>query len=175
MAPAIIDLTRTSSSEPSEKMQDVHFDPTRHMAFEAPQDVITLRELLLSEDNACSPVAITQPFPLFSLEGVIEMRKDIFRKEVVQKHGQKIKPGIYKMRGYSQDTPFVDAVWHSPEVIKACSQAAGVELKVIFDYEVGHVNVQLDELVDKASLDDVLPPPKPPKMPSSVPTDYLSS
>ncbi|KAI1620022.1 hypothetical protein EDD37DRAFT_688657 [Exophiala viscosa] len=146
----------------------VSFDPARHMAFEPPSEVITLRDLLLSEKNACSPVAITKPFPLFSLEGVVQMRKDIFRKEVVQKHGQKIKPGVYKMRGYSPDTPFVDAVWRSPEVIKACSNAAGVDLEVIFDYEIGHVNVQLDELADKPSLDAVLPPAMPPKSFSGV-------
>lgn len=145
------------------------------MAFEPPDEIITLRELLLSEDNACSPVAITRPFPLFSLEGVTEMRKDIFRKEVIRQHGQKIKPGVYKMRGYSQDTPFVDAVWRNPEVIKACSQAAGIDLDVIFDYEIGHVNVQLDELADKPSLEDILPPAVPPKTPCSVTDDAMTS
>lgn len=150
----------------------VKFDPAKHMSFQPPQSIITLRELLLSEENACSPVAITQPFPLFSREGVIEMRKDVFRKEVVLKHGQKIKPGVYKMRGYSKDTPFVDAVWRSPEVINACSQAAGIDLQVIFDYEIGHVNVQLDELADKASIADVLPPAIPPKTPYTAQEDH---
>lgn len=145
------------------------------MAFKMPKSVTTLRELLLSEANACSPVAITEPFPLFSFEGVIEMRKDIFRKEVVLKHGQKIKPGVYKMRGYSQDTPFVDSVWRHPEVIQACSQAAGVDLQVIFDYEIGHVNVQLDELADKQCLSDVLPPSVPPKCPSTISNGDMAS
>jgi hypothetical protein len=103
------------------------------------------------------------------------MRRDVFRKEVVMKHGQKIKPGVYKMRGYSQDTPFVDAAWRNPEVIKACSQAAGIDLEVIFDYEIGHVNVQLDELADKPSLDDVLPPAVPPKTQCSIPDGSLGS
>jgi hypothetical protein len=144
------------------------FEPARHMAFQPPESVVTLRELFLSEENACSPVAITKPFPLFSLEGVVEMRKDIFRDEVIQKHGQKVKEGVYKMRGYSQDAPFVDSVWRSPEVIAACSEAARVDLQVIFDYEIGHVNVQLDDLAGKKSLCDVLPPAYPPKNTTTV-------
>lgn len=166
MAPGILASTPTDGDGTTTRNAPTKaavFDPSRHMAFEAPAEIITLRDLLLSEENACSPVAITKPFPLFSREGVIEMRKDIFRAEVVRKHGQKIKPGVYKMRGYSRDTPFVDAVWRSPEVMKACSEAAGVDLDVIFDYEIGHVNVQLDELADKPTLDSVLPPAVPPK------------
>jgi hypothetical protein len=147
----------------------VKFDPARHMAFEPPSEVITLKELLLSEDNACSPVAITKPFPLFSLEGVTAMRRDVFRKEVVQRHGQKIAPGVYKMRGYSQDAAFVDAVWRSPEVVAACSRAAGVDLELMFDYEIGHVNVQVDELADKPNLWDVLPPAVPKARPDDDP------
>ena len=179
MAPGILtsDIHKEYNSwnGPGKSSQCVTFDPARHMAFEAPEEIITLKELLLSEENACSPVAITKPFPLFSLEGVTEMRRDIFRKEVVQKHGQKIKPGVYKMRGYSQDTPFVDAVWRSPEAIEACSRAAGVDLEVIFDYEIGHVNVQLDELTDKANLYDILPPAVPKNKATSMPADSKSS
>src|ERR1700749_611064 len=97
------------------------FDPAEHLCFEPPKSVITLKELLLAEDNAISPVAITEPFPLFTLEGVKQMRADLFRSEVVNMHGDRTKKNCYKMRGYSKDTPFVDAAWRSPEVIKACS------------------------------------------------------
>jgi hypothetical protein len=133
------------------------FDTSRHLCFESPKEVITLKALLLSEDNAISPVAVTDPFPLFSIEGVKELRGDIFRKEVVEKHGQIFKPGVYKMRGYSKDTPFVDSVWRDEEVLKACSQAAGADLQVVFDYEIAHINAQIDALANKESLGDVLP------------------
>lgn len=151
------------------------FDPAKHMAFRPPESVVTLKELLLSEQNACSPVAITEPFPLFSLQGVVEMRKDIFRESVVRRHSQKIKDGVYKMRGYSQDTPFVDSVWRCPEVLAACSQAAGIDLQVIFDYEIGHVNVQLDELVGKDHVWDILPPASPPRNTTAVPDSSMPS
>jgi hypothetical protein len=138
-------------------------DPARHMNYKPPTEVITLRDLLLSEANSCSPVAITAPFPLFSLEGVTEMRKDIFRAEIVRKHAQVIRPGVYKMRGYAQDAPFVNEVWRHPDVVNACSQAAGVELQLQFDYEIGHVNVQLDGLIEHTEVDAILPPAIPPK------------
>lgn len=141
----------------------VTFDPSRHMAYTPPSEVITLRELLLSEANACSPVGITKPFPLFSFDGVVEMRRDIFREEVVRRHAQKIKPGVYKMRGFSRETPFVDSAWRHPDVLNACSKAAGLDLEIMFDYEIGHVNVQLEELVDKEEPHSVLPPATPPK------------
>ncbi|EXJ79430.1 hypothetical protein A1O3_08932 [Capronia epimyces CBS 606.96] len=145
-----------------------HFDPSIHLCFQPPKSIITLKELLLSEENAISPVAITEPFPLFTLEGVKQMRADLFRKEVVERHGNRTKPHCYKMRGYSKDTPFVDSVWRSPEVLQACSTAAGVDLEVVFDYEIGHVNVQVDALEDGMSLADALPPTLPPRQSTSA-------
>lgn len=139
------------------------FDPARHLRFEPPKSIVTLKELLLSEKDAISPVAITEPFPLFTLEGVKQMRADLFRPEVVKAHGARHKTGCYKMRGYSGDTPFVDSVWRNPETIKACSTAAGVELEVVFDYEIGHMNVQFDALQDDMAIEEVLPPAMPPK------------
>ncbi|KIW73249.1 hypothetical protein PV04_01382 [Phialophora macrospora] len=147
----------------------IRFDPAEHLCFEPPKSVITLKELLLSESNAISPVAITEPFPLFTLEGVKQMRADLFRKEVVNKHGDRTKKNCYKMRGYSKDTPFIDAAWRNPEVLKACSTAAGVDLEVVFDYEIAHINVQVDALEDGMPLDQALPPAMPPKQASSTP------
>jgi hypothetical protein len=138
------------------------FDPAIHLAFEPPKEFITLKELLLSEDKAISPVAVTAPFPLFSIDCVKTLRADLFRREVIDKHAYSTTPGCYKMRGYSRDTPFVDAVWRSPSVLAACSKAAGVDLSVVYDYEIAHMNVQVDALVGKESLSSVLPQPMPP-------------
>jgi len=138
------------------------FNPSQHLCFDPPKSIVTLKELLLSDKDAISPVAITEPFPLFTLEGVKQMRADLFRKEVVEKHGNRTKPHCYKMRGYSKDTPFVDSVWRDEEVLKACSRAAGVDLEVVFDYEIAHINVQVDALEDGMALGDAMPPALPP-------------
>lgn len=71
------------------------------------------------------------------------------------------------MRGYSKDTPFVDAVWRNPAVLSACSEGAGVDLSVVYDYEIAHMNVQVDALVGKDSLSSVLPPSTPPMNPNA--------
>lgn len=140
------------------------FDPEKHLCFRPPKGFITLKELGLSEELAISPVAITQPFPLFTIEGVKEMRADLFRKEVLGKHGSRTFKGCYKIRGYSQDTPFVDQVWRSKAVLDACSQAAGMDLAVIYDYEIGHVNVQFDATANTPSITDILPSAIPPAL-----------
>jgi len=138
------------------------FDAGKHMCFEAPASFTTLKELLLSDRNAISPVAITEPFPLFNLAGVKELRASAFQRDVVLKHARVFKPGVYKMRGYSKDAPFVDAAWRSQAVLDACSKAAGVDLDVVFDYEIGHLNVQIDELCENMdAIGDILPPAMP--------------
>lgn len=138
------------------------FDAGMHLAFQPPNEFITLKDLLLSDEKAISPVAVTAPFPLFSVAGVKALRADLFRREVVDKHAYSLTSGCYKMRGYSKDTPFVDAAWRDPAVLAACSSAAGVDLSVVFDYEIAHMNVQVDALVGKESLSSVLPDPTPP-------------
>ncbi|KUJ11369.1 uncharacterized protein LY89DRAFT_689231 [Mollisia scopiformis] len=140
------------------------FDPSIHMSFTPPTEFYTLDELSLNSPFAVGHVAITAPFPLFSNEGVRALRADLFRPEVVSKHSYRESktPELYKIRGYGKDAPFVYSTWTSPEILAACSKAAGVELEVVFDYEIGHINVQLPQGVDK-DQDVVLPPAMPPK------------
>jgi hypothetical protein len=143
------------------------FDPKVHMSFEPPTEFYTLDELSLQSPLATGPIAITAPFPLFSAEGIRAIRADLFRPELLSKHTyREVKtPGIYKIRGYAQDAPFVYSTWTSPELLKACSEAAGVELEVVFDYEIGHINVQLPSAEEGADFDILkqLPPAVPPK------------
>jgi hypothetical protein len=87
-------------------------------------------------------------------------------------------PGIYKIRGYGKDAPFVYDAWKSPELIAACSKAAGVELEVVFDYEIGHINVQLppgmDDGTDQVALKN-LPPAEPPKQIAQVTAEAVKA
>ncbi|KAK5455977.1 hypothetical protein LTS15_005296 [Exophiala xenobiotica] len=121
-------------------------------------------DLGLNPPTATSPVAITTPFPLLSADGVRELRADIFRREVVGKYGSLKYPGVYRIRGYGPDAPFTYALWRSEAVRQACSEAAGTELDIIYDYEIGQLNVQLPADVDKdAPITENLPPPVPPR------------
>jgi hypothetical protein len=146
------------------------FDPKKHMCYVPPEKTITLAELNLDPPSATSPIAITAPFPLLTEEGVRALRTDIFRREVVAKYGSLKYPGVYRIRGYGPDAPFTYALWRSELMRQTCSAAAGVELEIIFDYEIGQLNVQLDASVDiNAPISEVLPPATPPR--EEDPTD----
>ncbi|KAH7304308.1 hypothetical protein B0I35DRAFT_465295 [Stachybotrys elegans] len=139
------------------------FKAGKHLRYERPSSTISLSDLDLNFPHASSQTAITSPFPLLTQEGVRELRADIFRPELVGKFGSWKYPGVYRIRGYGPAAPFAYAMWRSTEMIKACSDAAGVDLDIIMDYEIGQLNVQLPK---GTNLDDPitenLPPPVPP-------------
>jgi hypothetical protein len=143
------------------------FEPSRHLNFSPPEEFYTLEQLGLSSEGSTSAVAITAPFPLLSEEGIRATRADLFRREILENHRWKEAkdPNVYKLRGYAQAAPFVYDMWSSDAMMKACSRAAGCELEVVFDYEIGHINVQLPPGKAKSDADiaNLLPPAIPPK------------
>ncbi|KAF2174064.1 hypothetical protein M409DRAFT_48949 [Zasmidium cellare ATCC 36951] len=148
------------------------FNATRHLNFEPPNEYYTLDKLGLSSTGSISPVAITASFPLLSDEGIRKARADLFRTEMLAKHKyvESKDPGVYKLRGYGKDARFVYDMWTSKEMLAACSAAAGCELDVVFDYEIGHINVQLPPGVDEGGedLERLLPPVDPPRQRAEV-------
>jgi hypothetical protein len=155
-----------SQPSPVSSYQAPTFIAEKHMCYSPPERTITLAELHLDPPEATSAVAITTPFQLLSQEGVHALRADIFRHEVVAKYGSLKYPGVYRIRGYGPDAPFTYALWRSEIMRQTCSAAAGVELEIVFDYEIGQLNVQLDASVDiNAPITEVLPPAIPPREP----------
>ncbi|RFU36273.1 hypothetical protein B7463_g121, partial [Scytalidium lignicola] len=138
------------------------FDPSLHLCFEQPKESIMLKDLGLSEEGAIAPLALTKPFPLFTPECVRRMRKEMFTETIVKGYSKRMEPGCYTLRGFTDHAPFLKSVWKSKEVMDACSQAAGVNLDVIFDYEIGHINVQVEGLTDDTPLESLMPPANPP-------------
>lgn len=163
---AISDRAATLTSQTSESTSyyPPKFEAEKHLCYRTPEQIITFEDLNLNPPTATSPVAITTPFPLLSPDGVRELRADIFRREVVAKYGSLKYPGVYRIRGYGPDAPFTYALWRSEELRRICSAAAGTELEIIYDYEIGQLNVQLPADVDKsAPITENLPPAVPPK------------
>ena len=58
------------------------FDPGKHLDFKFPAKVHTMSDLRLPEGTGVSPIAVSDPFPLFTEEAVQRMRAEIFRTEV---------------------------------------------------------------------------------------------
>jgi hypothetical protein len=157
---------------PPESPTTTVFEPLRHLNFSPPKEYYTLEQLGLSSEGSTSPVAITAPFPLLSEEGIKATRADLFRREILEKYRWKEAkdPNVYKLRGYAQAAPFVYDMWSSDAMLKSCSQAAGCELEVVFDYEIGHINVQLPpgKAKSDADIENLLPSAIPPKQSANV-------
>jgi hypothetical protein len=79
----------------------VHFDPDRHLVFEEPSKVYTMEEIGLHASNGVSPVAVSEPFPLFSEEAVNIMRDEIFSQDVQTKHRFQSDIAAHQLRGYA--------------------------------------------------------------------------
>lgn len=78
-----------------------HFDPEKHLAFEAPAKVHTLADIGLSADCGISPVAVSEPFRLFSKEAVMEMRKEILADKVMNEYSYTSDIAPKQLRGYA--------------------------------------------------------------------------
>lgn len=62
------------------------FDPAVHLAFEPPSKRHIFSEYGLSKPVSCPDVCFTEPFPLFSEEGVRMLRRELLQKKVLDKH-----------------------------------------------------------------------------------------
>ena len=70
----------------NEKLQKAsgteEFDPKKHIDFKFPSEVHSMADLKLPVEFGVSPIAVSEPFPLFSEDAVQCMRGEIFRPEV---------------------------------------------------------------------------------------------
>ena len=71
------------SNSMSEQLADVEdFDPARHLAFMPPSKVYTMKELDFAEDVGVSPIAVSEPFSLFTQVAIERMRAEIMSNKV---------------------------------------------------------------------------------------------
>lgn len=62
------------------------FDPALHLAFEPPTKRHTFSEYGLPKPDSCPDMCFTEPFPLFSEEGVRMLRRELLQKKVLDRH-----------------------------------------------------------------------------------------
>lgn len=129
---------KASQASPATK-----FDASKHLAYTPPSSILTMEDIKM-EPTALSSVATTEPFPLLSHEAVLQHRRELFSKDVLDNCLHHTRPGSVQLRGMApRYAPFIHQFWHSPEVLKIVSDIAGVELIPAMSYEVSHTNVQL--------------------------------
>jgi hypothetical protein len=62
------------------------FDPEVHLAFRPPTQIHTFQELGLPQPQNAPNLCYTDPFPLFSEEGVRILRREMLSKPVLDKY-----------------------------------------------------------------------------------------
>lgn len=92
----IIQNTTTKSSEGPQV-----FDAKKHLAYKAPSSILKMTDIGYPEDIGISPVAVSQPFPLFSKEAVEQMRAEFLDPEVMENFKFKSNIAACQLRGYA--------------------------------------------------------------------------
>ena len=83
-------------SIPSDQVATGDFDPDQHLQYEPPARVHTMKDLSLPENTGISPVAVSEPFRLFTTEAVHRMRAEVLSQEYV--FSQLLTPIPYDLR-----------------------------------------------------------------------------
>ncbi|KAF2109013.1 hypothetical protein BDV96DRAFT_503327 [Lophiotrema nucula] len=122
----------------------VRFDPKQHLAYQEPAQILKMKDIGYTEDTGVSPIAVSQPFQLFSPEAIQQMRAEIFKKEVMENCSYSSNLAACQLRGWtSKYGPFTHDAWHNPETLAIISKVAGVDLIPWSDYEVAHINLSV--------------------------------
>lgn len=119
------------------------FDPEMHLAFQEPSNILTMKDIGF-ENVGISPVAVTEPFQLFSPEAIKIMRSEIAKPEVTANHEFASNIAQAQLRGYVRKyAPFTFAAWTHPATLAIVSKLAGIDLIPWSDYEIAHINLSV--------------------------------
>lgn len=131
------------------------FDPEIHL-LHGDEDyektkVYKLSELSITKTHVkpVSDVAVTHPFPLFTEAACDMMKWDAFQNDSVTKYGK--LPRLAKgntitdlqICGFAKPGTFSYDAWMHPKTQEIIDKYAGLELKMMFDYEIAHINASL--------------------------------
>lgn len=89
VGPATKSATRPTNSLPQYLIDDAkltkreEFNPSKHLSYQPPGKVITMKDIGL-DGHGISPIAVSEPFSLFTKEAIQQMRAEIFSDEVLR-------------------------------------------------------------------------------------------
>ncbi|RJE22070.1 hypothetical protein PHISCL_05576 [Aspergillus sclerotialis] len=162
--PKVIGPTTTKATRPTNKIpQDIidgakvvkkeEFDPERHLQFQPPTYIYTMKEFGF-EGQGISPVAASEPFPLFTPEAIKQIRAEIFSEPVLRdcQYSSSFAKNMIRGMGRAR-APFTHDAWSSPEVAAMVSSVAGIDLTHMFDYEIANINISINDQTTVISSD----------------------
>jgi len=137
------------------KLGNAEFDPMVHLTYKSPTPVLMMEDIGYSKDTGVSPVAVSQPFQLFSPEAIQKFRDEVLNPEVTRNCLYESNLAPAQIRGYAKKyAPFTMGAWRNPETLSIISKIAGVDLTPAMDLEVSHVNLSVKSSKDaQAELD----------------------
>lgn len=59
------------------------WNPDQHLAYQPPANIVTMKDIGL-EGHGISTTAVSDPFPLFSKEAIMQVRREVFSEEVMK-------------------------------------------------------------------------------------------
>ncbi|KAJ5380063.1 uncharacterized protein N7496_002491 [Penicillium cataractarum] len=129
------------------------FDPQKHLCFQHPDKVYTMKEIGL-EGHGISSIAASEPFPLFTTEAIKQIRAEVFSEPVLRdcQYTSSFTKNMIRGMGRAR-APFSYDAWTSPELLAYVSQVAGIDLTWCFDYEIGNINISVEDDEKQTSKD----------------------
>jgi len=84
------------------KVSTTEFNPKDHLAFEEPEGVIMMKDIGYREDTGVSPIAVSQPFRLFTTECVDRFRDEVLSEQVMHNCLVESNIAACQIRGYAE-------------------------------------------------------------------------
>lgn len=81
--------------------KNIRFSPKKHLAYESPKHIHMMEDIDLPAKLGVSPVAISEPFQLFSPEAIDIMRAEVLSKEVDDKFSYTSDIAPKQLRGFA--------------------------------------------------------------------------
>lgn len=91
----------------SEKIATGDFDPKEHIQYEPPARVHTMKDLGLPETTGISPVAVSEPFRLFTTEAIHRMRAEVLSQDVWDNCQYSSNLAQCQLRGFAAKSVFL--------------------------------------------------------------------
>ena len=99
---ALTPLSQSSNDYvPQQILGTDDFDPEKHLNYKQPSKIHTMADLNLADGIGVSPVAVSEPFQLFTEEAVGRMRAEVFSKNVWEKCQYSSNLAQCQLRGFA--------------------------------------------------------------------------
>jgi hypothetical protein len=106
------------------------FVPSKHLSYEEPTQVHTMEDIGFPSSNGVSPVAVSEPFRLFSEDAVDIMRSEILDPEVLEKYSYTSDIAPRQIRGYAPKyvyTPSIKYITHYSGMANSFSKLGSIQ------------------------------------------------